>query len=141
MKLEIKRKRPRIELVPMIDVIFFLLVFFMMFSTLKTAQTGVDVDLPKTVHTGLPQQNTVVISIDKNSRFFYGKEPFKLSELKDRVTLELAKDPATRFIINPDAVVPYHDLIQVMDLLAGAGVEHPFWGVVREQMPRAGKNS
>jgi biopolymer transport protein ExbD len=131
MKLQISRRRPRIELVPMIDVMFFMLVFFMLFSTLKSAQSGVTVDLPKTVQLGEVKTNSIVISIDKDSQLFLGKRKLDLTELAEKIRLELRKDPKTDVIINPDAVVSYGELIKVMDVLAGAGVQRPLLGVTR----------
>jgi biopolymer transport protein ExbD len=136
MNLQVKRKRARIEIVPMIDVMFFLLIFFMLFSTLKSAQTGVPVELPKTLHLGNTEQNTIVISIDKDINLFYGMQQVTQEELNLRVARELEKDTLTRVVIKPDASVSYSVLIKVMDGLAAVGVDRPLLGVDREQMPK-----
>ncbi len=136
-KLAIKRRRPRIELVPMIDVMFFMLVFFMLFATFKGAQTGVAVELPKTLHVGKAQQNTVVISINQGSQLFYGKEAVAVGQLKERIRRELQNDPDTQVVIRPDATVAYAKVVQVMDVLAGVGVKKPVLGVDRKQIPNA----
>lgn len=132
MDLRIKRRRPHIELVPMIDIMFFMLVFFMLFSTLKTAQTGVRVELPKTLNLGQPVQNTVVISITKDNFLFFGKDQVAPAGLTRRVQQELQNDSSTVFVVKPDTSVSYGELVKVMDVLAGAGVERPMLGVERE---------
>lgn len=134
--LQIKRKRPRVEIVPMIDVMFFMLVFFLLFSTLKSAQSGVEVELPKTLHLGQSEQNVVIIDIDKEDRIFIGKERIDLGGLEERIDGALQNDPQTRIVIKPDAAVPYRNLIKVMDILAGVGVNKPLLGVDRRQFPR-----
>ncbi|TCL73276.1 biopolymer transport protein ExbD [Hydrogenispora ethanolica] len=139
MKLEIKRRQSRIELVPMIDVMFFMVVFFMVFSTLKTAQTGVPLELPKALHIGKAEQNTVVVSIDKQSRLFYGKQTVDLGALKERIRREIAGDAETQVVIRPDAAVPYFQVVKVMDALASVGVKKPLLGVDRQQMPNANR--
>jgi biopolymer transport protein ExbD len=116
----------------MIDIMFFMLVFFMLFSTLKTAQTGVEVELPKTLHLGQTAQNTVVISITKDNHLFFGKDPVATDLLAGRVGQELERDASTVFVVKPDITVPYGELVKVMDVLAGAGVERPLLGVERE---------
>lgn len=136
MKFQVKRRHPRIEIVPMIDVIFFMLIFFFLFSTLKEAQTGVEVDLPKTVHLGQTEQNTVVISIDANSQIFYGQDQVGLTDLEYQIKNSLQDERETRFIVKPDAVVPYQAIIAVTDLLASHGVDKPLWGVDRQKMPK-----
>lgn len=139
MEFKVKRRRGRIEIVPMIDVMFFMLVFFMLFSTFDKAKAGIEVELPKTVNIGAPQHDVVVISIDRNSQVFYGKNPVDMEQLKSNILSELRKNADTRFIVRPDAAVPYADLIRVSDLLASAGVYKPLWGVDRGQMPKAEK--
>lgn len=136
MDLRVKRRRPRLEITPMIDVIFFMLVFFMLFSTLKTAQTGVEVELPRTVNLGQTQQNTIVISITKEKRVYFGKDQVGLEELGRKVSWELQRDPESRFVVKPDAAVSYDELVKVMDVLAGAGVKQPLLGVDRRQIPK-----
>lgn len=136
MNLQVKRKRARIEIVPMIDVMFFMLIFFMLFSTLKTAQTGVPVELPKTLHVGNAEQNTIVISIDKNANLFYGTQQVTPDELNLRVAKEMEKDTMTKVVIKPDASVSYSELIKVMDGLAAVGVDRPLLGVDRTQIPK-----
>ncbi|NLW47707.1 MAG: biopolymer transporter ExbD [Firmicutes bacterium] len=136
MILRVKRRKARLEITPMIDIIFFLLVFFLLFSTFKTAETGVEVELPKTVNIGDTEQNTIVVSITKEERIFYGKEPVGIEELARKVQRELRQDPASRFVVKPDTTVPYMELIKVMDTLAGAGVKQPLLGVDRRQTPK-----
>jgi biopolymer transport protein ExbD len=123
----------------MIDVLFFMLVFFMLFSTINGAQTGVPIDLPKALHLGDAAQNTLVISINSISQVYLGKQLIDLDELKQQVGQELQNDPATRVIVKPDAVVSYQEIVKVMDTLASAGVERPLLGVDRQQIPNAAK--
>lgn len=137
MQFQIKRRQPRIEIVPMIDVLCFLLIFFFLFSSFKEAQTGVEVNLPKTVHLGKTEQSTMVISIDAGSQVFYGQEPVSLAQLAFRVRNSLQKDRETRFIVKPDAAVPYQEIIRVTDILASQGVTNPLWGVDRQKMPKS----
>lgn len=137
MKFQIKRRPSQIIIVPMIDVLCFLLIFFFLFSTLKGGQTGVEVNLPKAVHLGQTEQNTVVISIDASSQIFYGRDPVELSELEYLVANSLREDPATRFVVKPDAAVPYQEIITVTDALANQGVDKPLWGVDRQEMPKS----
>lgn len=124
------------ELVPMIDVMFFILIFFMLFATFNTDRAGVPVELPKTVQLGSMKSNAVVVSINKDSELFLGKQKVSIPEIVATVRSELRKDPKTDVIINPDKVVSYGELIKVMDALSGAGVQKPLLGVDRRQMPR-----
>ena len=67
-------KRARIEIIPMIDTIFFLLVFFMI-STLSMSQyRGMPVNLPKAASGQQAPADSAAITIDKESRIFLNKE-------------------------------------------------------------------
>lgn len=137
MKFEVKRKRARIEITSMIDVMFFTLIFFMLFSTFKEAQIGMEVDLPQTSNVGRVQENLVVISINKNAQIYFGKKRVNLADLGRLVRAELEDNASSRFIVNPDAAVSYQKLIEVTDVLAGQGVTKPLWGIDRRQMPNS----
>ena len=61
-----KRRRNSPDITPLIDVMFFMLVFFMVFSTLKTEPMGLDVELPRAV-TGTAQTSTSFeVVVDKS---------------------------------------------------------------------------
>ena len=137
MKLQISRRRPRIELVPMIDVMFFMLVFFMLFSTINGAQTGIPVDLPKALHIGDIDENTLVISITAESQIYLGKQLLDLTGMREQVGQQMKSNPAIRVIIRPDAAVSYKEIVAVMDNLASVGVQRPLLGVDRQQIPNA----
>ncbi len=139
MNLQIKRRRPRIELVPMIDVLFFMLVFFMLFSTINGSEAGVPVQLPKVLHMGEAANNSLVVTITAGSQVFLGKRQIEINQLKQLVGLELQKDPATQVIVRPDAAVTYERIVKVMDVLADTGVEKPLLGVDRQQIPNGAK--
>lgn len=139
MNLQIKRRRPRIELVPMIDVLFFMLVFFMLFSTINGSEAGVPVQLPKVLHMGNAANNSLVVTITAGSQVYLGKRHIGINQLKQMVGLELQKDPATQVIVRPDAAVPYEKIVKVMDVLADTGIEKPLLGVDRQQIPNGAK--
>ena len=139
MNLQIKRRRSRIELVPMIDVLFFMLVFFMLFSTINGSEAGVAVQLPKVLHMGEAANNSLVITITADSQVYLGKQQIEMSKLRQQVGLQLQKDRETQVIVRPDAAVTYEKIVKVMDVLAGIGVEKPLLGVDRQQIPNASK--
>ena len=68
-------KKARIEIIPMIDVIFFLLVFFMMTSLTMVQLDGERVNLPESGTATLNPEEKVVVSITKEGGVFVGREP------------------------------------------------------------------
>ncbi len=113
-------RKARIEIIPMIDTIFFLLVFFMFTSLSMVKMNGMDVNLPKDAST--PDQKPppeVVVTVDKAGDFFLGGsggvakiDPNRLeSEMQSR----LNQKPDTVFIVNVDKQRRTQDIIDVMD--------------------------
>lgn len=132
MKLQIKQRRARIEILPMIDVIFFLLIFFMVYGTLAKTESAVPVELPKTIHVGDEAQPTLIVAIREDASVWIGESQVSIDELKERTRLELMENPNTTVVLHPERSVMYDVLIGVMDALAEAGVINPMLGVERK---------
>ncbi|AZR72622.1 biopolymer transporter ExbD [Anoxybacter fermentans] len=115
------KKRPRIEIVPMIDVIFFLLVFFMLFTTFKTTPYGFDLKLPKATAVVKTESVNILIQIANDGQLFLKDKPVTLSELKEQVRQKLEDKPDTVIVIKADENAKYKSLIQVMDAISQVG--------------------
>ncbi|NLW56698.1 MAG: biopolymer transporter ExbD [Firmicutes bacterium] len=127
-----KPKTPRLDIVPMIDVLFFVLVFFMYFTTFKTAVSGVPLNLPSSSRAVSLEQNRIVVTIDQKETVYYGAEPVSLDQLTRTLAPLASKDPNLLVIINADAQVSYGKVISVMDAVTDAGVSQPAFGVERK---------
>ena len=108
-------RKARIEIIPMIDTIFFLLVFFMI-STLSMARfTGVQVNLPKAASGSQPPTETVVISLTKEGRLFFNKNPVLEESLHQSLRAELVKNPELLVVINADDGVQHGKVVEILD--------------------------
>jgi biopolymer transport protein ExbD len=108
-------KKARIEIIPMIDTIFFLLVFFMI-STLSMARfTGVQVNLPKAASGSQPPTETVVISLTKEGQLFFNKVEASEKSLRQSLGAELAKNPELLVVVNADDDVRHGKVVEIMD--------------------------
>jgi biopolymer transport protein ExbD len=115
-------KKARIEIIPMIDTIFFLLVFFMI-STLSMSQfKGMPVNLPKAASGQQAPAESAAISIDKDDRIFLDKEPVDKAALGERLRQQLGKNPELLVVINADDGVAHGRVVEVMDIARGANV-------------------
>ena len=115
------KKRSRIEIVPMIDVIFFLLVFFMLFTTFKTTPYGFELQLPKAVTVVRSESVNILVNIASNGQLFLQDQAVDLAELKNQVKLELIQRPDSTVVIKADEKAEYKYLIQVMDAVSQVG--------------------
>ena len=121
-------KRIKIEIIPMIDTIFFMLVFFMLSSLALVKLNGLPVNLPP-ASTALRQQaNDLTITIDKTQQIFVNKQPVGVAGLAAALvdkaggpTVELG---STSVIINADLSVPHGLVVRCIDESRRAGISH-----------------
>ena len=115
-------KKALIEIIPMIDTIFFLLVFFMI-STLSMSQyKGMPVYLPKAASGRQAPAESAAITIDKDDRLFLDKQPVDKSLLRDLLRQQLVKNPELLVVINADDGVAHGRVVEVMDIARSADV-------------------
>jgi biopolymer transport protein ExbD len=116
------RKKARIEIIPMIDTIFFLLVFFMI-STLSMAQyRGMPVNLPKAASGQQAPAESAAITIDSQGRLFLDKEPVEKTRLGDLLRQQRAQNADLLVVINADDGVEHGRVVEVMDIVRTASI-------------------
>lgn len=118
------KKKARIEIIPMIDTMFFLLVFFMIATLSMTLQRGMPVNLPEAESSTDKVQEEVSLSITKEGTIFFNKESIMLGELESRLAAVRLKDPDPSVIINADESVQHGLVIQVMDKVRISGINN-----------------
>ena len=103
------------ELTPLIDVVFLLLIFFMVSSVFKKEELALLLNLPKTEEgkTQQTQKEVVTIEIDEKNIAYEGKE-LSIDDLKNEVS-SLAKK--TLINLRVDGTVRYERLVDILDLL------------------------
>jgi biopolymer transport protein ExbD len=129
-------KKARIEIIPMIDTIFFLLVFFMI-STLSMAQyRGLPVNLPKAASGQQAPAESAAITIDTESRVFLNKEKVDKAALGDLLRQQLAQNADLLVVINADDGVEHGRVVEVMDIARGANVARMAIAVKPKELER-----
>ena len=115
-------KKARIEIIPMIDTIFFLLVFFMI-STLSMSQfKGMPVNLPKAASGQQAPAESAAITIDKDGRLFLNQQAIDKAALGAALRQQLTKNAEMLFVINADDGVQHGQVVEVMDIARSANV-------------------
>jgi len=106
---------PQINIVPMIDVIFAILTFFIMSTLFLTRSEGLPVNLPKatTAQTERPAQAT--ITIDKSGKIFLDKQVISLEQLENGVRQKVQPQQQMMVVINADEGVDHGQVVAVMD--------------------------
>jgi biopolymer transport protein ExbD len=115
-------RRARIEIIPMIDVVFFLLVFFMMASLAMTIYQGLPVNLPEAASGQRNAAETASITLSRDGGSFLNSEPISVAMLGTRIRPLLAKNRELGVIINADREVTHARVVDVLDELRQTGV-------------------
>jgi biopolymer transport protein ExbD len=117
------RKKPRIEIVPMIDTMFFLLVFFMVATLSMTVQRGVPVNLPHAASARDEIKQVVTLTLTKEGKLFFDKEELASpAEAALRLASQTRADTQVSVMINADRAVEHGRVIDLMDAVRQAGV-------------------
>ena len=115
-------EKARIEVVPMIDIIFFLLVFFMISTLSMTMNRGLPVNLPKAASSQRDLRESVNITVTREGDIFLNKEPVTLQEIGQRVQAGLERDPELLAVINADDHAIHGTVVDIMDKVRLAGI-------------------
>jgi len=111
-----------INVTPLVDVMLVLLVIFMV--TAPMMQQGVQVNLPKADTKAMsPQEEAVVVSVDKSGKVFIDKDEIPASDLRNRLTTMFASREKKEVFLKADAGVPYGEVVRAMADIKGAGIE------------------
>lgn len=115
-------KKARIEIIPMIDVIFFLLVFFMVSSLAMTKINSMPVALPKTSASPESIKQDIILTIRADKSIFLNKNAVTLENVGTQLAYEMHDRPQDTVVVNADEGVSYGLVIQVMDKARQVGV-------------------
>lgn len=116
-------KKARIEIVPMIDTVFFLLVFFMIASLAMTTMKGMPVNLPKSSTAKDRPVVKTVVTITSSGKYYVDKRPVSFEEIGPSLKSRLKENPKMVVIINCDKSQDWGRGVEVMDEARRAGAE------------------
>jgi len=123
-KLAPENAEARIEIIPLIDIMFFLLAAFMLVSLSMVNMKSVKVNLP-TATTATPEikKDFVDISVDKLGGVFLDKKPIGLHELSAQLAAARSANSDLRIFISGDQDARHGQIMHVLDAVRMAGIE------------------
>lgn len=110
-----------INVSPLIDVVFILLIFFIV-TTVFVRETGIEVERPQAASASELSKEAILIAVDAEGSVFYGGSPVDIRSLRATVKRLLQGDPRP-VIIQADRSTSTEDLVAVMDEVSLAGAE------------------
>ncbi len=115
-------KTPQLMIIPMIDIIFFLLVFFMLSTLYMTDQQTVPINLPQAASAQTDVVKSLQVTVAKDGRLYLGSEAMSMEQLLAHVK-EASKGGNTALVLRADGDVDYAKFISVLDELKKSGVQ------------------
>lgn len=119
-----------IDITSLIDLIFLLVAFFLVTSSLGT-ESSITVHLPKAIQTAEPKQGDVVISITERNVIFFDDVEVTKEKLKTAVNEKMQSLKDANVIIRGDKLSNYETVVYVMDVLNQAGI--PKFSIATEE--------
>jgi biopolymer transport protein ExbD len=115
---------PELNLVPMMDVIMTILIFFIVVSmTLTNRQNAINVTLPSAGN-GLSEQKTpdpLVVTLNQQKQLFLGKQPISEAQLAEPMKAYLQQHPQGAVVLNADRKLPYEQVVQLLGKMRDIG--------------------
>lgn len=112
----------QVQIIPLIDVIFCILTFFLLAALQFTRQQAINVDLPR-ANTGTPPQirQTLIVTLDAIGQTYVEQEAVSRDQLTQRLQAYRLANPEGIMVLNASRSTSYNEVIQVLDLLRSVG--------------------
>lgn len=113
--------RPRVEVIPMIDIMMFLLVFFVVISLNMIAGTGIPLEIPGSKTTQQIRASTITVGVTRDGKTVVEGRTVNAEELRSRLA-RLKQDGPIDVVLAGDKDASLQTLLAVMDSIRGAGI-------------------
>ena len=121
MQFRVKRYiKPVINIASLVDVLFLLLIFFMVTSAF-VEQPNIKLELPATRHSEVSKVERTVLTISRDGQLFIKERPVDKQNLEKELRRLMLDTGDEVLVLKADKLVPYGDVVDVMDSAKGAG--------------------
>ena len=123
MKINLKTgKRARIEMLPLIDIVFLLLVFFIYAMLSMAVHRGLPVTLPSSSTAKIDKQTILSVTIKQGGQIYLDKNMVSLDKLDEVLVKLSAKKKESGILLFADGTVTYQEIFRVMDQIRISGI-------------------
>lgn len=118
-------KQPAVIIIPMIDIMLFLLIFFMVSTMYMVQLNTLPVNLPAASSPPREDKSTVIsVTVNQKGNVFYDMDTKPSLEIREQAQKSLQDKPDAIFVIRGDRETSYQDITRVLDALKAAGAKH-----------------
>jgi len=117
---------PQVQMAPLIDCVFLLLIFFLLATTLKKIEKELPLELPHSAAAVdiAEEPDLLIISVDRAGRKYIGSEPYGTRELIARIKEAARKNPTQRVRVDADELTLYRHVVEVIELCQFEGLRN-----------------
>ena len=106
---------PKINILPMIDVIFAILVFFIVSSLYLTRSEGLPVNLPRASTAEVQKSQQITVSLDEKGELTVNSNPAQIEQLQAEIEQLIEAETNTTVVVNADRTVEHGLVVEVID--------------------------
>lgn len=117
------KKSLNFDITPLIDVVFLLLIFFMLTTTFINVESGVKVDLPTGDFAAVEERQNIVVSITENNVIYLNNKLIDPTKMSERIREEIGDNAASLVVLEADQNISHGKVVRVMDLIKKGGAE------------------
>lgn len=118
-------KQPTVMIIPMIDIMLFLLVFFMLGTIYMVQTNSLQVTLPKAASGNVETRpNVISITVTADGNILYESDATSAENLPQKISATIESNSETVFLIRGDKSARYENVVSVLDLLKKSGARH-----------------
>lgn len=118
----LKSNSIKFEMTPLLDIIFILLIFFAVSTTLMTNHQGLKLDLPQAISSAKEEQG-LIVSVSPNKEIFVNKQKVNINQLQTVIKQSIQENSNIKITLNADKNLAYHFIIEVLDQIRlGGGI-------------------
>jgi len=131
-KLQSTAGEPAIDLTPVIDTVFNLLIFFLVGTTFIQAEREMKIALPVAASAGpiSSMLQDLIVNVDQGGQIIVSGRTISPEDLKSMVTQAVTNNTAQKVTVRGDRATAYANIVAVLDICKGAGIQEPYLDTV-----------
>jgi biopolymer transport protein ExbD len=121
-----------IDLTPIIDMVFLLLIFFLVATTFQQTEREMKIALPAASSAGpiSAALREMVINVDDGGRIYVAGREISADDLRVMVSEAISANPQQKVTVRGDRNTPYSAIVTVLDICKGSGIQEPYLDTV-----------
>ncbi len=134
LKSTVQQETASIDMMPLIDMVFLLLIFFLVATTFHQAEREMQIALPFADSSGpiSTSLREIIVNVDKDGQIIVSGKALQPEELRALIEQAIATNPQQKVTLRGDRNAAYGGIVAVLDICKGSGIQEPYLDTVLE---------